>query len=82
VREVDVIKFGDRYCAQNPRAAAILDAVVAGLRPSRCRRSGRNSLITRKLREAGLVVLTASSVRSGPGFGRASAPLPSRPRHA
>jgi hypothetical protein len=91
VRSPDVVKFGRNYCPQNERAAGILAEVVAGVRVSG---TGRNSLITRSLRDRGLVVLTATSARNGPTFGYLNAtpggacvmtptirnPWPERPR--
>jgi hypothetical protein len=71
---VDVVKFGSAYCAQNAWAAEVLGEVLASIGRNWRGRSGRNAVLTRKLREAGLVVLTATSVRAGPRFGRASGP--------
>src|SRR5690606_1646282 len=80
LRDVDVIKFGSIYCPQNERAATILEMLMPTTRQERCSRRGRNAHITRLLRERGLVVLTHTSVRSGPLFGRLSAPRGKRAR--
>jgi hypothetical protein len=74
VRDVDVVKFGARYCPQNRRAAEALAEIQAAVRRTSRRPGAANAAITRLLRHRGLVVLTRTSVRTGPMFGRQSMP--------
>ena len=73
MRSPDVIKFGNNYCPQNGPAAEALAEIRAAIKGNSRRPPAKNAAITRALRERELVVLTVTSVRSGPMFGRMSA---------
>jgi len=68
MRRVDVVKFGGTYCPQNGEAAEVLAEVLAACPLASGRRNGRNALVTRRLREAGLVVVTPTSITSGRSY--------------
>ena len=62
---VDVIRFGERYCIQNSACEPILDEVFAEAREREFSHPGAaRAYVTRKLRESGLVVATACAVRA------------------